>query len=76
MCQIIGLPPTNTMGFGTASVKFPSREPNPPARITVFILQKPLVIIYYEDESIFVSGQSASCVFRDLINPNKKNASK
>lgn len=36
-CQMIGIPPTSTIGFGRTDVSSPSRVPNPPARITTFV---------------------------------------
>jgi len=37
ICQIIGLPPISTSGFGRIVVSSPKREPNPPANMTAFI---------------------------------------
>ena len=37
MCQMIGLPPISTIGFGRTPVSSLSRVPKPPARITAFI---------------------------------------
>ena len=37
MCQRIGLPPTETMGFGIEWVNSDKRVPNPPAKITTFM---------------------------------------
>src|SRR5919201_339801 len=39
MCHMIGLPPISTIGFGLTWVSSLRREPNPPARMTVFIAQ-------------------------------------
>ena len=36
MCQIIGLPPTSTIGFGLNSVSSRKRVPRPPASKTAF----------------------------------------
>lgn len=40
ICQIIGLPPISTMGFGLISVSSLIRVPNPPAKMTTFIACK------------------------------------
>src|SRR6266581_69228 len=38
MCQRIGRSPISTIGLGRVSVSSVSREPNPPARMTVFMI--------------------------------------
>src|SRR5262245_16676752 len=41
ICQRMGLPPMSMSGFGIAAVSSDSRVPNPPAKITAFILRAP-----------------------------------
>lgn len=37
ICQIIGIPPTSTIGFGRTEVSSPKRVPKPPARMAAWI---------------------------------------
>ena len=52
MCQIIGRPPIAAMALGRYSVSSRNRVPNPPARMTTFIV------------FAAVSSQVANVIFR------------
>ena len=59
MCQRIGRPPISTIGLGRNSVSSRNRVPNPPAKITAFIVLVPSTATVYHGNLSALSAPGA-----------------